>query len=55
LVSFKEITTSTGRKHGAFFQPLPAWDYVFPSLRVESGMACECGACREFSRKPSHD
>jgi hypothetical protein len=25
LVSFKEIAISTGRKHGAFFQPLSQW------------------------------
>jgi pimeloyl-ACP methyl ester carboxylesterase len=25
LVSFKEIAISTGRSHGAFFQPLPVW------------------------------
>jgi len=25
LKSFKEIAISTGRKHGAFFQPLPEW------------------------------
>jgi hypothetical protein len=25
LISFKEIAISTGRKHGAFFQPLPQW------------------------------
>ena len=25
LVSFKEVAISTGRKHGAFFQPLPQW------------------------------
>jgi hypothetical protein len=25
LVSFKEIAISTGRDHGAFFQPLPEW------------------------------
>jgi len=23
--SFKEVAISTGRKHGAFFQPLPEW------------------------------
>ena len=23
--SFKEIAISTGKKHGAFFQPLPEW------------------------------
>lgn len=25
LKSFKEVAISTGKKHGAFFQPLPAW------------------------------
>ena len=25
LVSFKEFALSTGKKHGAFFQPLPEW------------------------------
>jgi len=25
LRSFKEVRISTGKKHGAFFQPLPAW------------------------------
>jgi hypothetical protein len=25
LKSFKEVSISTGKKHGAFFQPLPAW------------------------------
>jgi hypothetical protein len=25
LKSFKEVAISTGNKHGAFFQPLPAW------------------------------
>jgi hypothetical protein len=25
LTSFKEVRISTGKKHGAFFQPLPAW------------------------------
>lgn len=25
LKSFKEVAISTGRKHGAFFQPLPEW------------------------------
>ena len=25
LVSFKEIAISTGKSHGAFFQPLPEW------------------------------
>jgi len=25
LLSFKEIEISTGKKHGAFFQPLPEW------------------------------
>ncbi len=25
LTSFKEVGISTGRKHGAFFQPLPEW------------------------------
>jgi hypothetical protein len=25
LLSFQEIAISTGRKHGAFFQPLPEW------------------------------
>ena len=25
LASFKEIAISTGRKHGAFYEPLPAW------------------------------
>jgi hypothetical protein len=25
LTSFKEVEISTGRKHGAFFQPLPQW------------------------------
>jgi hypothetical protein len=25
LASFQEVAISTGKKHGAFFQPLPAW------------------------------
>jgi len=25
LKSFKEVSISTGKKHGAFFQPLPEW------------------------------
>jgi dienelactone hydrolase len=25
LTSFKEVAVSTGKKHGAFFQPLPEW------------------------------
>jgi hypothetical protein len=25
LESFKEVPISTGKKHGAFFQPLPVW------------------------------
>jgi acetyl esterase/lipase len=25
LKSFKEVAISTGKKHGAFFQPLPKW------------------------------
>ena len=25
LTSFKEVPISTGRAHGAFFQPLPEW------------------------------
>ena len=25
LKSFKEVPISTGKKHGAFFQPLPQW------------------------------
>jgi hypothetical protein len=25
LISFKEVAISTGKKHGAFFQPLPEW------------------------------
>jgi Phospholipase/Carboxylesterase len=25
LTSFKEVSISTGKKHGAFFQPLPEW------------------------------
>ena len=25
LISFKEVEISTGKKHGAFFQPLPQW------------------------------
>ena len=25
LKSFKEVAISTGKKHGAFFQPLPQW------------------------------
>jgi hypothetical protein len=25
LKSFREVSISTGKKHGAFFQPLPEW------------------------------
>jgi hypothetical protein len=25
LASFEEISITTGRRHGAFFQPLPEW------------------------------
>jgi len=25
ITSFKEIAISTGKSHGAFFQPLPVW------------------------------
>lgn len=25
LDSFEEVAIATGRKHGAFFQPLPEW------------------------------
>jgi hypothetical protein len=36
LTSFKEVAISTGKKHGAFFQPLPEWVRPLPAWIAET-------------------
>lgn len=31
LASFEEIAISTGKKHGAFYQPMPEWVRPLPA------------------------